>query len=98
MSRRTTLAALTAVTALTLTACGGGSDEPAAEGSSTAADGAFPVTIPNAFGETTIESEPQRVVVTGYTDVDTVLALGVTPVAFQEFSTFPDATVPGLGP
>ena len=98
MSRRTTLAALTAVTALTLTACGGGSDEPAAEGSSTASDGAFPVTIPNAFGETTIESEPQRVVVTGYTDVDTVLALGVTPVAFQEFSTFPDATVPGLGP
>lgn len=100
MSRRTTLAALTAVAALTLTACGGSSDsaeDPAAP-SGGSADGAFPVTIPNAFGETTIDEQPQRVVVTGYTDVDTVLALGVTPVAFQEFAAFPDAEVPGLGP
>jgi iron complex transport system substrate-binding protein len=100
VSRRTTLAALAAVTALALTACGGSTDSSAesADAGSGSADGAFPVTIPNAFGETTIESAPERVVVTGYTDVDTVLALGVTPVAFQEFATFPDATVPGLGP
>lgn len=100
MSRRTTLAALTATAALTLTACGGSSDssDVAAPDSGSSSDGAFPVTIPNAFGETTIDEQPQRVVVTGYTDVDTVLALGVTPVAFQEFATFPDAAVPALGP
>ena len=100
MSRRTTLAALTAAAALVLTACGGSSSDDPTDGSggSTANDGAFPVTIPNAFGETTVEAAPERVVVTGYTDVDTVLALGVTPVAFQEFAAFPDATVPGLGP
>ncbi|CAB4904307.1 MAG: ABC transporter substrate-binding protein [Actinobacteria bacterium] len=100
MSRRTALAAVTAAAALVLTACGGSSSDDTAEGAggSAAAEGAFPVTIPNAFGETTIESAPERVVVTGYTDVDTVLALGVTPVAFQEFAAFPDATVPGLGP
>ncbi|SDN83407.1 iron complex transport system substrate-binding protein [Klenkia soli] len=99
MSRRTTLAALTAAAALTLTACGGSStssDEAGASGGS--GGSAFPVTIENAFGETTIESEPQRIVVIGYTDVDTLLALDVQPVAFQEFVSFPDAAVPGLGP
>ncbi|SCX44127.1 iron complex transport system substrate-binding protein [Klenkia marina] len=100
MSRRSTLAALAAVTALALTACGGSSDDDAAGSSagSGSADGAFPVTIPNAFGETTIETAPERIVVIGYTDVDPLLALGVQPVAFQEFVTFPDAAVPALGP
>lgn len=99
MSRRSTLAALAAVTALALTACGGSTDSAAeSTAGSGAGDGAYPVTIPNAFGETTIESAPQRIVVLGYTDVDTLLALDVQPVAFQEFVTFPDASVPGLGP
>lgn len=100
MTRRTTLAALAAVTALALSACGGSSEGSSSEGSggSAAADGAFPVTIPNAFGETTIDAEPERIVVIGYTEVDTLLALGVQPVAFQEFVTFPDASVEGLGP
>lgn len=99
MSRRSTLAALAAVTALALTACGGSTEAPAdSSAGSGAAEGAYPVTIPNAFGETTIESAPERIVVLGYTDVDTLLALDVQPVAFQEFVTFPDAAVPALGP
>ncbi|MEI4273821.1 iron-siderophore ABC transporter substrate-binding protein [Klenkia sp. LSe6-5] len=99
MSRRSALAALAAVSALVLSACGGSSDDSAdATSGAAAGDGAFPVTIPNAFGETTIDSAPERIVVIGYTDVDPLLALGVQPVAFQEFVTFPDAAVPGLGP
>jgi iron complex transport system substrate-binding protein len=99
VSRRTTLAALAAVTALALSACGGSTDDAAESASgSGSSDGAFPVTIENAFGETTIDSAPERIVVLGYTDVDTLLALDVQPVAFQEFVTFPDAAVPGLGP
>ncbi|MDO5730562.1 hypothetical protein [Corynebacterium sphenisci] len=43
-------------------------------------EGAFPVTIEHAFGETTIEEAPQRVVALGHSDVDPLLALGVTPV------------------
>ncbi|MDO5730559.1 ABC transporter substrate-binding protein [Corynebacterium sphenisci] len=43
-------------------------------------EGAFPVTIEHAFGATTIEEAPQRIATVGESDVDAVLALGVTPV------------------
>lgn len=43
------------------------------------------MTIEHAFGTTTIESEPQRVVSIGYTDHDALLALGVEPVAIREW-------------
>ncbi|APT91436.1 hypothetical protein CSPHI_11120 [Corynebacterium sphenisci DSM 44792] len=48
-------------------------------------DGAFPVTIEHAFGETTLEQAPTRVVALGATDVDPLLALGVTPVGVAEW-------------
>lgn len=60
-----------------------------------AADEAFPVTIEHAFGETTIEAEPQRVVSIGFAEHDNILALGVTPIAVrdwygdQPFATWP---------
>jgi iron complex transport system substrate-binding protein len=43
--------------------------------------GNFPVTITHSFGETTIDSEPSRVVTIGFNEQDFVLALGVKPVA-----------------
>lgn len=43
-------------------------------------NGAYPVTIQHAFGETTIEKEPKRVIAFGESDVDSILAFGVTPV------------------
>jgi iron complex transport system substrate-binding protein len=46
---------------------------------------AFPVTVPHRYGETTIESEPKRVVTVGLTDQDAVLALGVAPVGTAEW-------------
>lgn len=66
--------------------CGddGGSGAEAA----TAADAAaFPVTIPHAFGETTIDAEPTRVVTWGWGSADAAIALGVIPVAipFQSY-------------
>ena len=49
--------------------------------SATQADeGAFPVTIEHAYGETTVEQEPERVVALGWSDPDVVLSLGVVPV------------------
>lgn len=52
-----------------------------ATGSASTADaGAFPTTVEHAFGETTIEADPQRVVTVGWTDHEVVAALGEVPV------------------
>jgi iron complex transport system substrate-binding protein len=76
-----------------VTACGSGKAAvPAATG---AAGGAFPVTIANKFGETTIKAEPKRIVTVGLTDQDAVLALGKVPVGTTEwFGGFPGAIGP----
>ncbi|MDR7253384.1 iron complex transport system substrate-binding protein [Nocardioides sp. BE266] len=68
-----------------LTACSTGSTDSSASESeptaTTSADAdAFPVTIEHALGETTIESEPTRVVALGYAEADYPLSLGVVPV------------------
>ncbi|MGB0111578.1 MAG: iron-siderophore ABC transporter substrate-binding protein, partial [Ilumatobacteraceae bacterium] len=56
---------------------------------------AFPVTIEHAFGETTIDAEPQRVVSIGFAEHDVILALGVTPIAVRDwYGDQPYATWP----
>lgn len=44
----------------------------------------FPVTIKHAFGETTFDRTPQRVVTIGWITQDVVVALGVAPAAVPE--------------
>lgn len=87
---RASLATVAALVALA--ACGGGSDDdaPAAE-----PNGVFPVTVEHEFGSTTVDAEPQRIVVAGLTEQDTVLQLGFTPVATTEwYGDQPDAVWP----
>lgn len=55
-----------------------------ASGSSAADSAAFPVTIKHAYGETTIESAPERVATWGWASADAALALGVVPVAIPQ--------------
>lgn len=91
--------ALLASLLFVLAGCGSGSDDETADGgsvASTKADaGAFPVTIENKFGKTTIEKEPKRVVVAGYREQDALLALGVVPVATTEwYGKHPGAIFP----
>ena len=88
-------AALTGVLAAALLAAACGSSSPAdpapsgeaanpaaTTGASAAPAGTgLPVTIDHAFGETTIESAPERVVTWGWGSTDAVLALGEVPVA-----------------
>ncbi len=91
-----TLVALGAITALTLTGCAA---TPAADdATSGAADGAFPVTIEHAFGETVIESEPERVVTLGWGSADASIALGVIPVAmpFQSYAGDENGMLPWI--
>mgnify|MGYP004506659199 CR=1 FL=1 len=54
--------------------------------SATAIAQEFPVTIPHAFGETTIEAKPERIVTLGWASQDAVLALGEIPVGIPYFS------------
>jgi iron complex transport system substrate-binding protein len=71
-------AALVAVAALGVTGC---SAQPGDGGSGDGGgDGTFPVTIEHAFGETTIDAEPERVVAWGWASADAAIALGVMPV------------------
>ena len=82
--RRGALAAAAGLTLL-LAGCASTDDTtPSASGSSAAA-GAFPVTVDHKFGRTTIESEPRRIVVVGLVEQDALLSVGVVPVATTEW-------------
>ncbi|TCO62642.1 iron-siderophore ABC transporter substrate-binding protein [Actinocrispum wychmicini] len=73
---------LAVASVLVLAACGTKAvkDTPAAS-----TGGAFPVTIEHKFGSTTIKSEPKRIVLVGFTEQDSLLALGVVPVATTDW-------------
>lgn len=51
----------------------------------TSAANEFPVSVDHAFGSTTVEAEPVRIVSIGFTDHDTLLALGVEPIAIRQW-------------
>ena len=83
MHVRVPLAAIPLVLAV-LSGCSspaGGEESAPSAGS---ADG-FPVSVEHAFGSTTIEERPERVVVLGWGAQDTVYALGVTPVGMPAY-------------
>lgn len=95
MTRHRLLAGLAATALLLLTGCGGGPAETR-ESTAAAPDDAFPVTLETEFGDTTVTERPERVVVLGLIDADPVLALGVTPVAVQQW--LPQFAEYGVGP
>ena len=70
--------ALALVAVLSLPACGGTDEESASAASSS--DSAFPRTVEHARGETEIPAQPERVVVLDTGELDSLVALGVTPV------------------
>ncbi len=88
---RAWLTVLAVACALAVVAGCGDDDTSAGDGAATAATGTFPVTIPHAFGETTIDAEPTRVVTWGWGSADAAIALGVVPVAIPSQSYGGDA-------
>ena len=94
---RTALAVAGVAAALALTGCSTAT-APADAGSSTGSGGdGFPVTLENAFGETTIYSAPERVVKVDWANQEAALALGVVPVAMPRV-TWGDEDGDGLLP
>lgn len=79
-SRRILASTTVLVAAIALSGCSGS----AASGPATTDDSsAFPVTIESSLGDAVIPEEPQRVVTLGQGTADTVVALGITPVAVE---------------
>lgn len=77
----TTSAGSSAASSAASSTAASGSTE--ASGSSSTTSG-FPVTITHAFGQTTIDSAPERVASWGWGSADAALALGVVPVAMAQ--------------
>lgn len=80
-----------AATSLALTACAGSTDtgdggdaEVNAGGTAPEASAEFPITVTHAFGETVIESQPERVATVGWSNQEAAIALGVVPVIMEE--------------
>ncbi|TFD22937.1 iron-siderophore ABC transporter substrate-binding protein [Cryobacterium sp. TMS1-13-1] len=100
VSRRltVTLAAAASILALTLSGCTAAADDATGPALDAAASGSFPVTIEHAFGETTIDEQPTRVVTWGWGSADDAIALGVTPVAmpFQSYAGDENGVLPWI--
>lgn len=74
------LAAIVSLAALLLSGCAAGAPATT-ESSDAAASDVFPVTIHSALGDATIEKKPERIATWGWGATETVLALGIQPVA-----------------
>ncbi len=78
------LAVATAVAAaIALAGCGGSDDDTTAADDAASSD-AFPVTIEHVYGETVIESKPERIATVAWANHEVPLALGVVPVGMSE--------------
>ena len=83
-----------AVLTIGLAACSTSAAETSDSGSS--AKGTFPATVEHALGETTIETQPERVTTIGWGNQDVALALGIAPVGVDDQTWSMDGS-DGLG-
>ncbi|MFJ4223802.1 iron-siderophore ABC transporter substrate-binding protein [Microbacterium sp. NPDC089695] len=78
-------AGVAAALAVGLTACATSSSDAGSDaGGNPADDSAFPVTIEHVYGETTIESKPERVATIAWANHEVPLALGIVPVGMSK--------------
>ncbi|KRA23168.1 ABC transporter substrate-binding protein [Microbacterium sp. Root61] len=82
-TRTAAATALVAIAALTLVGCSGAGATDAGTAPDSASAG-FPVTIEHAYGETTIDSAPERVATVAWSNQEVPLALGVVPVGMAK--------------
>lgn len=82
LPRTAAATALVALAAVSLVGCASASTDDADTPASS--DDGFPVTIEHAFGETVIETKPERVATVSWSNQEVPLALGVVPVGMAE--------------
>lgn len=93
--RLTAVAAAAVVGASVLAGCG--SSTPASTpDSNSSGGGTFPVKVEHFFGTTEIKEAPKRVVSLGYTDDQSMLALGTVPVGMVDQYPNPEGTSPDI--
>ncbi len=93
--RLTAVAAAMVVGATVLAGCG--SSTPAATpDANNASGGTFPTKVEHFFGTTEIKQAPKRVVSLGYTDDQTMLALGTVPVGMVDQYPNPEGKTPDI--
>lgn len=84
--RATRLLALTATAllAIPLTSCSGGSGDAGAAAPAAATEVGFPVVIEHALGETIVPERPARVATVAWANHEVPLALGIVPVGMSK--------------
>jgi iron complex transport system substrate-binding protein len=82
---RTRILLTLALAAALLAGCGSDEGSDAGGSAASTAGAGFPATLQHKYGSTTIEKPPERVVVVGLREQDTLLALGIKPVAATKF-------------
>lgn len=83
LTRPAAATAALAVAAIALVGCSSAAADNAADTEAGSSNG-FPVTIEHAYGETVIESKPERVATVAWSNQEVPLALGVVPVGMAE--------------
>jgi iron complex transport system substrate-binding protein len=81
LSRRTFGGVAAAAALALVAACASSDADTTTPEAGASAEAAFPVSLENKYGTTEITKAPERVVVVGLTEQDSLLALGVVPVA-----------------
>ncbi|ANZ40072.1 iron siderophore-binding protein [Lentzea guizhouensis] len=94
--RVTAAAAAVVVGASVLAGCGSSQPASTPEGNTNASGGTFPTKVEHFFGTTEIKEAPKRVVSLGYTDEQTMLALGTVPVGMVDQYPNPEGTSPDI--
>ncbi|MFI6096159.1 iron-siderophore ABC transporter substrate-binding protein [Lentzea sp. NPDC051213] len=93
--RLTAVAAAVVVGASVLAGCGN-SQPAAAPDANGSGGGTFPAKVEHFFGTTEIKEAPKRVVSLGYTDDQTMLALGTVPVGMVDQYPNPEGKSPDI--
>ena len=69
---------------LFMTGCTGATTENGGSNASESSSASYPMTISHAYGETVIESQPERVATISWGNQDVPLALGIVPVGVSK--------------